>query len=147
MSSDQKAAAIHTVCSASSCTDTECYSEESACLESVFQDHRLEESSRDGMDDMLSPDKSGIDGKLYHPDSLMPLGDILHPDDLERFQPSAVDGSVYLTKSGRSTMQQENLLRLQKIWQNLDEIGLSRPLRKTAKPNSSYWQPDTIYMY
>ena len=73
------------------------------------------------------------DNKLYHPDTMLPLGDILHPDDLELFQPFLVNGTVHLTKSGRSTMQQENLLRLRKIWQNLDEIGLSRPLRKTAK--------------
>jgi hypothetical protein len=64
---------------------------------------------------------------LFHPDSLKPFNHVLHPDNLERFHPIYEETSVSLTKSGSSTVARENLIKLQRIWHNLDKIALSSP--------------------
>jgi hypothetical protein len=69
---------------------------------------------------------------LFHPDSLLPIGPMLHPDDLEEFHPIYDTDFVLLTKSGRSKLHKNRLSQLQHIWQSLDTIGLAQPLRKSS---------------
>jgi hypothetical protein len=69
---------------------------------------------------------------LFHPDSLLPIDPMLHPDSLEVFHPIYDRDFVLLTESGRSKLHKNRLFQLQQIWQNLDTIGLAQPLRKST---------------
>ena len=78
---------------------------------------------------------------LLHPDSLLPIDPMLHPDNLEEFHPIHDKEYVLLTKSGSSKLHKDRLTQLQNVWQSLDTIGLAQPLRKSSNLKATQDNP------
>ncbi len=95
------------------------------------------------IDNDLANDKLGT-MSLFHPDSLLPIDPMLHPDNLEEFHPIYDKEYVLLTKSGRSKLHKDRLTQLQHIWQSLDTIGLTQPLRKSSNMKATLDNPPCV---